>query len=149
MTAAAAVITAAAAVDAEAIAEANAAASVLLRCFAVWRVYTVVVCLTLAVLLLLLLLACCSLMLKEARIVETKWVEQPLDHFDPLFQTEGHTWQQRYFEALSPQHQQQQQEHNIDPRPIFVYIGGEAELTEKDITAGVLLLLPPCFRCYC
>ncbi|XP_026193446.1 uncharacterized protein LOC34618843 [Cyclospora cayetanensis] len=71
--------------------------------------------------------------------VETKWIEQPLDHFDPVIQAEGLTWRQRYFEFLHPKDQHQQQQQQNLPTPMFVYIGGEAEILPTDITEGKAL----------
>lgn len=85
----------------------------------------------------------------EDTLAEEKWIEQPLDHFDPLLQAEGRRWQQRYFEVVLTQRQQhqqqkeqrfQQQEEEQDVPPIFVYIGGEAEISPKDITSGLQLV---------
>ncbi|CDI84309.1 serine carboxypeptidase S28, putative [Eimeria acervulina] len=73
--------------------------------------------------------------------LEAQWFEQPLDHFDPILQAEGRKWKQRYFELLhqdpqQQQQQQQQQQGNQLPRPMFVYIGGEAAIAPTDITGG-------------
>lgn len=90
----------------------------------------------------------------EDTLAEEKWIEQPLDHFDPLLQAEGRRWRQRYFEVVPTQrqrHQQQkeqqfqQQEEEQDVPPMFVYIGGEAEISPKDITAGHFAALREAF----
>ncbi|KAL8452273.1 hypothetical protein Emed_001434 [Eimeria media] len=111
-----------------------------------------------AALLLLCMLGLSWLLLflvVSKREAETKWEQQPLDHFDPILQAEGHFWKQRYFEALYPEEQQQQQQQQqqeqrqvkeTGPRPIFVYIGGEAELKPEDATTGHFATLLETFK---
>lgn len=87
---------------------------------------------------------------KRDTAADEKWIEQPIDHFDPLLQAEGRRWRQRYFEMVVTQrrqyqhHEEQQskrQEEGQSVSPMFVYIGGEAEISPKDITSGLQLLL--------
>jgi Serine carboxypeptidase S28 len=53
-----------------------------------------------------------------------KWIEQPLDHFNSQDQR---TFDQRYYENI---------EYLIDNGPIFIFVGGEAEMSGGWILAG-------------
>jgi hypothetical protein len=53
-----------------------------------------------------------------------KWIEQPLDHFNSQDQR---TFHQRYFENI---------EYHVDNGPIFIFVGGEAEISSGWLLAG-------------
>eukprot|EP00099_Drosophila_melanogaster_P013078 NP_001287406.1 uncharacterized protein Dmel_CG3734, isoform B [Drosophila melanogaster] len=62
----------------------------------------------------------------RADVVQTLWIEQKLDHFDP---EETRTWQMRYMlnDALYQ-----------SGAPLFIYLGGEWEISSGRITGGHL-----------
>lgn len=61
---------------------------------------------------------------KISEKVETKWIEQKLDNFNP---NHTRTWQMRYFEN---------REHFKGGGPIFIYVGGEWEISPEPISGG-------------
>lgn len=58
---------------------------------------------------------------------EEKWIEQPLDHFDPQ---NPQRWRMRYFE-LSKNFQR--------GGPILIYVGGEWAISPQSISQGTLI----------
>lgn len=67
-----------------------------------------------------------STVLFDTSPVETRWIEQPLDHFDPK---ENRTWKMRYFENL---------EFWKPNGTIYLFIGGEGEASPIFLTTGIL-----------
>lgn len=65
-----------------------------------------------------------SSLLHSSAFVRTKWYEQKLDHFNPRDNT---TWKQRYFVNT---------EFYKPGSPVFLMIGGEAEASDKWMSAG-------------
>lgn len=59
--------------------------------------------------------------------VSTKWIEQKLDNFNPF---DNRTWKMRYIENLDFQ---------TDGGPIFIYLGGEWEISPGRILFGHLV----------
>jgi hypothetical protein len=57
-------------------------------------------------------------------VVEEKWIEQNLDHFN---RQNKQTWRMRYFENL---------EFFQTSGPIFIYVGGEWEITKARLLSG-------------
>lgn len=64
------------------------------------------------------------LLLLNPRIVETKWIEQRLDNFNPQ---DSRRWNMRYMENAA---------HFQSGGPIFIYIGGEWSIGAGSISAG-------------
>lgn len=61
---------------------------------------------------------------KRSSRVETKWIEQKLDNFNP---NDTRTWQMRYLEN---------REHFKAGGPIFIYVGGEWTISPGAISGG-------------
>lgn len=58
---------------------------------------------------------------------EEKWIEQPLDHFDPQ---NSQVWNMRYFELSR---------HYQPGGPILIYLGGEWPISPVSINQGTLI----------
>ncbi|XP_038207605.1 putative serine protease K12H4.7 [Zerene cesonia] len=59
---------------------------------------------------------------------ETRWIEQPLDHF----KSNSQTWKMRYFERL---------DHFKPNGPIYVFLGGEGEANPSYLSVGTVFEL--------
>uniref|UniRef100_A0A2H1W1T1 SFRICE_017256 n=1 Tax=Spodoptera frugiperda TaxID=7108 RepID=A0A2H1W1T1_SPOFR len=67
-----------------------------------------------------------SLSFSDSSEISTKWIEQPLDHFN---ETETRTWKMRYFERLDL----------WKPKgPIYLFINGEGEASDVFLQTGIL-----------
>ncbi|XP_075979471.1 putative serine protease K12H4.7 [Anticarsia gemmatalis] len=67
-----------------------------------------------------------TLDLFDAASTSTKWIEQPLDHFD---ENENRTWYMRYFERL---------DYWKAEGPIYLFINGEAQASDALLRTGIL-----------
>lgn len=67
-----------------------------------------------------------TLGLLDASPISTKWIEQPLDHFD---ENESRTWKMRYFERLDSWKAN---------GPIYLFINGEGTASEVFLQTGML-----------
>ncbi|XP_075145718.1 putative serine protease K12H4.7 [Haematobia irritans] len=63
----------------------------------------------------------------ESRAVTTEWITQKLDHFD---ESETRTWQMRYMVN---------DEYFEEGGPMFIYLGGEWEISPGSISAGIFV----------